>query len=241
MPWRDVGLLCLPAAVFAVDLMLWHRSIVITGPGLATLLANFQVFVMALAGVLLFGERLGARFLVGLGFAFGGLWLLVGRDWGALAGDYRWGVWLGLGAGVAYAAYILLMRDAQRRQQVAGSEQALCAMSLLCAVVLGAAVVAEGHSFAIPDLQSWWALIGLGLTGQVLGWVLIGRALPQLPASTVGLLLLMQPVLSFVLDVLLFARPTVAWDWIGVLASLAGIFFASTKGPPVRAGPAVST
>jgi len=32
-----------PAAAFAADLWLWHRSILLVGPGLATLLANAQV------------------------------------------------------------------------------------------------------------------------------------------------------------------------------------------------------
>jgi len=53
--------------------------------------------------------------------------------------------------------------------------------------------------------------------------------MPQLPASLVGLLLLLQPALSFVLDVLLFARPTAPADWIGLALSLVGIFVATAR------------
>lgn len=226
----SLGWLCLPAAAFAIDLWMWHRSIARVGPGLATLLANFQVFLMVLAGVLLFGERIGPRFLAGLALAFGGTWLLVGRDWSALGGDYRIGVWLGLATGIAYATFNLTLRHAQQRQRAGGSEQALALMSLLCAAMLGGMVLAEGGSFAIPGTDSLLALLALGLTGQVLGWVLIGRALPLLPASLVGLLLLLQPTVSFVLDVALFDRPTAVWDWVGVAGSLVGIFLASTRG-----------
>ena len=56
---------------------------------------------------------------------------------------------------------------------------------------------------------------------------------PQLPASLVGLLLLLQPALSFVLDVILFARPTGALDWIGLALSLLGIFIGSARRRPV--------
>ncbi|MCC6439696.1 MAG: EamA family transporter, partial [Rhodanobacteraceae bacterium] len=61
--WRRVraahlGWMLIPAFAFAVDLMMWHRSILHVGPGLATLLGNFQVFVMALAGWLIYRERL---------------------------------------------------------------------------------------------------------------------------------------------------------------------------------------
>lgn len=222
--------LALPAAAFAIDLWMWHRSIAAVGPGLATLLANFQVFLMVLAGVWLFGERIGPRFAAGLALAFGGTWLLVGRDWPAFGGDYRIGVWLGLATGVAYATFNLTLRHAQRRQSAGGTEQALALMSLLCAVMLGGMVLVEGGSFAIPGPASLVALLALGLTGQVLGWVLIGRALPVLPASLSGLLLLLQPTVSFGLDVLLFDRPTAAWDWLGVAGALVGIFLASTRG-----------
>mgnify|MGYP003585778203 CR=1 FL=1 len=50
---RKAWLWCLlPALAFAIDRWMWHRSILLVGPGLATLLANAQVFFMALAGLL---------------------------------------------------------------------------------------------------------------------------------------------------------------------------------------------
>lgn len=77
----DIGWLLVPGVAFAVDLMLWHRSILYIGPGLATLLGNFQVFLMALAGFVIYRERLGWAFLAGVALAFVGLYLLVGLDW----------------------------------------------------------------------------------------------------------------------------------------------------------------
>ena len=227
---RGALLMLAPALAFALDLWLWHRSIHYIGPGLATLLGNFQVFVMALAGAVLYREQLGWRFIGGLTLAFGGLWLLVGRGWGSLDGDYRTGVWLAIATGIAYAVYMLSFRHAQRGALKLPAAQWLCLNSLLCALALGATGAVEGVSFAIPDAQSWWALLGLGVIGQVLGWVLIARAMPQLPASLVGLLLLLQPLLSFVLDVVLFQRPTSGLDWAGLAVSLLGIFVASVRG-----------
>jgi len=108
--------------------------------------------------------------------------------------------------------------------------------SLLSAAILGIVVLIEGGGFAIPDAQSWTALLGLGFFGQVLGWVLIASAMPQLPASLVGLLLLLQPTLSFVLDVILFSRPTSSLDWFGLALSLIGIFIGSMRGKPAPVG-----
>ena len=243
--WRrvrlvELGWLMIPALAFAVDLMIWHRSILYVGPGVATLLGNFQVFLMALAGFVLYHEKLGWQFLVGIVLAFLGLYLLVGLDWSVVGAQYQHGVVLGIVTGFAYAIYMLTTRHAQRGGHVRlAPAQLLCVSSLMSAVVLGVAALIEGDSFVIPDTQSIFALVGLGFVGQVFGWVLLTRAMPQLPASTIGLLLLLQPALSFVFDVILFARPTQTTDWIGVALSLLGIFIGSyrrgVRKPPIVA------
>ena len=232
LQWRDWAWLVLPALAFGADLFVWHRSIDYIGPGLATLVANFQVFILAAIGVVFYRERLTLRFAFGLLLALLGLWLLVGVDWNAFTPQFRLGVWLGLFTGVCYAVYLLSLRRAQIVRKSLTPMRALCLNSLLCAAMLAMAVVAEHGSFAIPDGETWAALLGLGLFGQVLGWVLIASAMPQLPASLVGLLLLLQPALSFVLDVVLFARTTSALDWIGLALSLLGIFIGSARGRP---------
>ncbi len=237
--WSDVAWLLLPALAFCADLMLWHRSIRDIGPGLATLVANFQVFIMAIVGVMFYRERLHARFVFGVSLALVGLWLLVGVGWSSFTPQFRIGVYFGLFTGVAYAVYLLSLRQAQLRRSGLDPMRTLCLNSLLAAAMLSVAVVFEQDSFVIPDAQTWGALLGLGFFGQVLGWVLIARAMPLLPASLVGLLLLLQPALSFVLDVILFGRPTSLEDWLGLALSLLGIFVGSLRPRPVAAVEAV--
>jgi drug/metabolite transporter (DMT)-like permease len=220
---------------FSVDLWLWHRSILLVGPGLATLLGNAQVFFMALAGVLFFHERLGPRFVAGLLLAFAGLWLMLGSHWPQLPPQYRWGVWLGLGTGVCYAAYNLCLRRAQREAHVdrtaaAPVAQVLGIAALVSAACLGVAGLAEGASFAIPSLKSLLALLALAGFGHCVSWILISRAMARLRVALVGLLLLLQPVVAFVLDVWLFDRATAPREWLGLALSLGGIFLASLKG-----------
>jgi drug/metabolite transporter (DMT)-like permease len=225
----DVLWLALPALAIAGDLMLWHRSIRDIGPGLATLIANFQVFIMAIAGVVFYRERLHWRFVVGVAMALVGLWLLVGVGWGSVTPQFRIGVYFGLLTGAAYAVYLLTLRQAQLRRTTLSPMRALCLNTMLAAAMLAVAVLIEGDSFAIPDTQSWASLLGLAFFGQVVGWMVIVRAMPQLPASLVGLLLLLQPALSFVFDVILFGRPTSVFDWTGLALSLVGIFVGSLR------------
>jgi drug/metabolite transporter (DMT)-like permease len=233
--WRavkrsDVLWMLAPAIAFATDLFFWHRSIIDVGPGLATLLGNLQVFMMALAGVVLHRERLGWRFLLGLALACGGLWLLIGHGWSSSSHDYRTGVVFGALTAVCYATYMLTFRHAQRERSSLDSSQLLAITSLLCAGVLGLMCLGNGERFAIPDLQTLIVLIALGWVGQCAGWVLISRAMPKLPTSLVGLLLLMQPVLAFLMDVILFHRATLPLEWLGLAMSLCGIFIGSLRG-----------
>src|SRR6056297_1974678 len=72
--WMGLALI---AAFFTADMWFWHRSILYIGPGLSTLLANFQVFVLAAVGVFWFRERVGLRFAAAITLAAGGLWLQV--------------------------------------------------------------------------------------------------------------------------------------------------------------------
>lgn len=234
--WRDYLWMLLPALAFAADLTIWHRSIAYIGPGLATLAANFQVFILAIVGVMFFHERITGRFIAGVALALFGLWLLVGTGWSSFTPQFRLGVYFGLFTGVCYAVYLLSLRRAQAVRPTLTPVRALFLNSLLSAVILGAEVFVEGGGYAIPDAQTWTALLGLGFFGQVLGWVLIASAMPQLPASLVGLLLLLQPALSFVLDVILFARPTSGLDWLGLALSLVGIFIGSVRGKPAPVG-----
>ena len=224
-----------PAAAFAADLWLWHRSILLVGPGLATLLANAQVFFMALAGVLLFREQLGMRFLTGIALAFFGLWLMLGGAWESLPTQYRWGVWLGLGTGICYAVYNLTLRRAQQEARASATrsllvEQVLAIASLGCALLLGLAGWAEGANFAIPTWRSLCILLILAAVGHCLSWVLISKAMPHLRVALIGLLLLLQPIVAFLLDVGLLDRATTPREWLGLAFSLAGIFVAGLKG-----------
>ncbi len=230
MRWSDALWMLPPALAFAIDLFFWHRSIIDVGPGLATLLGNLQVFMMALAGVLLHREKLSWQFLVGLVLAFAGLWLLIGQGWSGFSRDYQLGVLFGVLTAFCYAGYMLSFRHAQRDRSQLASSQLLAMMSLLCAGVLALIVAADGEAIAIPDTQSLIALVALGLVGQCLGWVLISRAMPQLPTSLVGLLLLLQPVLAFLMDVVLFHRVTRSIEWVGLALALCGIFVGSMRG-----------
>ncbi len=218
------------AGFFALDLWLWHRSIQWIGPGLATLLANFQVFVMTLAGLILFGERPGWRFMTGLLLALTGLWLLIVQHWPGLDVQQRWGVVFGLLTALAYTGYMLSLRHSQSGDKKLSGVLRLFQVSICTTVLMAILNLLEGHSFVIPDARNLWILIGYGLLCQVLGWLMITQGLPGIAAGLAGLLLLLQPTLSVTWDMLFFDLKLGAWQWFGLLLALAGIYFGSLRG-----------
>ncbi len=227
---KAVWLWCLaPGAAFAADLFLWHKSIHLVGPGMATLLANAQVFFMALIGFALFSERIGKRLLMAVALAFSGLWLMLGQAWANLDAGYQLGVWLGIGTAVCYSIYNVSMRKTQAVAYPVSGEQVLMVASFFCAFMLGVVALLEGHALHQISLNSFLVLLLLGFVGQCLGWVLIVRAMPALPIALIGLLLLLQPTVAFVLDVVLFDRQTTGREWFGLALALCGIFFAGLR------------
>jgi drug/metabolite transporter (DMT)-like permease len=232
---RSFWLAVLCGLLFALDLGFWHVSILLVGPGLSTILTNFQVFGLAAVGVFFLGERLGLRRLLSMPLAMAGLALLVGVHKGAVSSDHLSGVWAGLIAACCYTAYTLSLRKLQGLQGPGAVMANLAMVSLVCAAFLGVAALVQGQDLTITRGMDWFWLSAYGLVGQVLGWVLISRGLPLTSASQVGLILLLQPTLAFIWDLTLFGRPTNGLEYLGAVMALSAIYMGSA---PSRKKPA---
>ncbi len=222
--WRHITLVFLCGFFLALDLFFWHTSIHYIGLGLATLLGNFQVFLITAIGVLFLGEKIGLKFILAIIMAIIGLFLIVGLQWDQLGHQYKIGVYLGFATAVVYTGFLLALRKLQSDQTGVSVFYGLMIVSLTTAVFLGLKAYLTADTFIIPDGQSWVALVVMGLLSQAIGWILITNALPHVRASLVGLSLLLQPSLSFVWDVLFFRRETSVVNWLGVIIVLSAIY-----------------
>ncbi len=225
-----LAMLC--GLVFAFDLVCYHVSIHYVGPGLGTILPNFQVFILAIVGALFLHEKVRVTAFIFMPIAFLGLFMVTGVGWQKLGQSYQLGVYSGLAAAGFYATYLLSLRRLQGSLSRGTIYQTMMIVSLICAVFIGLEILRTGDTFRIPDRQSFWCLAALGLFSQAVGWVLISSALPHIRAALSGLILLLQPALAFIWDVFIFKRHTTPLNWMGVVCVLAAIYFGTVRTKP---------
>lgn len=232
--WRQLRWVLLGGAAFAADIFFWHRSIHYVGPGLATILGNFQVFFVATAGILIFREPATPRFLLSVPIAVTGLFLLVGLNWSDFDATYRRGVWFGIITAASYATYLLCLRGARRESTRLSAPANLMWATGVTASLLVVAALAGRESLRIPDVRTGLVLVAYGVLCQAVGWIIISRNFQRVPASRFALILLLQPSLTFIWDMLFFHRPTSAVEMTGVLMAMGAIYLGGIRPAPAR-------
>jgi drug/metabolite transporter (DMT)-like permease len=225
MSRRTVAMSALAGVLFAVDLLTFHIVIDLMGAGLATVMGNLQVVVVALAAWLLLGERPRREVFVAIPVMLIGAVLISGVvGTGAFGQNPQAGVAIGLVTAVAYAAYLLVIRQASPDHRPAGPVAIATAVTGLIAGLYGAAA---GSLDLTPGWPALGYLIAYGVVSQSIGYVAIQTALPRLPAVTSSVLLLVQPVTTLILGVLLLGEEPSAAQLLGVVLVVAGIALAT--------------
>jgi drug/metabolite transporter (DMT)-like permease len=230
--WAERRVLVAAGVFFAADLILWHNSIEDVGAGLATVLANIQVVLVPLVAWAILAERPERRVLAALPIALVGVVLISGAlQHGAYGRAPMRGAAFGLGAGVAYVGFLLLLRRG-------GADLRRVAGPLFDATATGAVVsVAAGLVIGDADLLPSWPGVGwlavLAMTSQVLGWLLIMISLPRVPAAITSVLLTIQPVGSVGLAALILGESPSALQLVGVAIVLLAVIVATR--PTTRA------
>lgn len=226
---RRLGIIA--GAFFAADLIFWHHAIADVGAGLATVLGNLQVVLVAFLAWLLLSEHPGARMLLAVPMALMGAIMISGLlEDGAFGSDPGRGTIFGVLTTIAYSGFLLVLRATNTNpDRPAGP---------LFDATLSAAVFAAvaGASYGAVDLVPSWPAHGwlalLALSSQVVGWLLISVSLPRLPAAMTSLLLLIQPVSSTVLAYLILNEQPSRLQIGGVALILAAVLYATRSRSP---------
>jgi drug/metabolite transporter (DMT)-like permease len=184
---------------------------------------------MMAAGVFLFKQNPTASQLIAIPIAVLGLIALVGIDWSELEPNYQLGVIFGFLTAISYTGYMLFMRQAQMNSVYKLPIREIAVMSVLVSFFLGFSALIEGQSFAIPTSIDLLLLLAYGICSHAAGLILIASSLTKVRTAEVGIVLLIQPSLSFVWDILLFDRSIVLIELLGVSMVLFAIYLGSKR------------
>jgi drug/metabolite transporter (DMT)-like permease len=219
---NQMGLALLGGFIFCLDLYFWHLSIKIIGAGLATVLANTQIFFAALISHFYFKEKIPGHFLVWAVTAIVGLFLLCVPDFSVQPElDYIKGIFLAIAAGSLYASFMSCIKI--WNQKYSDSPQYYPILWISLGTAISFALIDSFQIERLNEIELLWMLL-LGVLVHAGGWLFINKAIQLLKFSSVSLGLLLQPVLASLIAFFLFQEKLVYSQLLGMGVCLYSIY-----------------
>jgi drug/metabolite transporter (DMT)-like permease len=228
-PLASHGYAVLAGFFLAINLVFWIRAIADVGAGAATVLGNLQVLFVVLIAWAVLRERPDRLLLVVLPLVIVGVVLVSGVvGSGSTAVHPVAGVLFGLATSATYACFLLIMRHtAGQGRHAAGQLFEASAGAALSALLLG--LTSGGLELAVPWRSLIWLLV-LTLTSGIVGWLLITKSLPQLPATVSALILLLEPAGAVILAAVALGQRPSLLQLAGSVLVCGGVLIATSRG-----------
>ncbi len=216
-----------------LNLVLWIHTIADTGAGAATVLGNLQVLFVAGFAWAVMREKPTwlLAFMIPV-VLFGVLLVsgMLGRH--GTAPRPVAGALFGLATSAAYACFLLILRQtAGSARHPAGQLFDATAGGAAGALLLG--LIFGGTQLAIPLRSLGWLLV-LTVTSGIIGWLLITRSLPHLPATVSALILLLEPAGAIVLGFLALGQRPSLFQVLGSTMVCAGVVVVARGQPTIE-------
>lgn len=220
-----IGFALLSGVFLGADLGMWNAGIMLVGPGIATILNSLQVFFMAAFGIIFFKDKPTVKLWVSLLITFAGIILLCSNEINHNQSGYL-GVIVGILSGLMFAASMLCLREAAKRQSHSLVSTMFYASvgGMLATGLYGVVTAAE---FFTNDIISWIMIAVYGSVVHVFAWFLMAKAMPHVALALVGLVMCLEPVTVFFIDVTLLQKPLIIWQYLGAGLTVAAIYLGS--------------
>lgn len=210
---------------FAGDLLFWHWSLILTPVAVSTLEANLAPIVVTVLAWLLYRDRPRPMFLLAMGIALLGVFLMVSPKLGESSGDFR-GDLFGLGTALCYGAYLVVIEKLR-----SGWGTGIVMFCTTLVFTLALLPIALTQQFAPVTPQGWLLVAGLAISAQVVGQSMIAYALAHLPATFGSLGLYIQPLIAAFYARALLGESLESIQIVGGIVVLAAIALARHAAP----------
>ena len=210
-----------------------YAALATTSPVTASVISAINPAVIAIAAVIVLGERILALGVAGIVISFAGVLVVVftGQGGGELA--FSSGDLLMLGTIAVWTAYVILGRTVRTPPITATAIQAGLSV-LVLAPVVGVMLAVDGVP-AAPSAQGWLGLAWIIVFPSALAYLFWNIAVSTLGPSRTGVFLNLLPVFT-ALIALLFGEVITVGQVVGGLIVLAGVALTTRPGA-TRAGP----
>ena len=150
-----------------------------------------------------------------------GVFLITGQSWDIAGNNYKLGVLFGLLTAISYAGYIISMKRIDHNAAVNSDPIFnLLFISLISAGLLFLFSIIEQVPLEIKSSSELIWMICYGLFSHVIGWFFILNGLQKISAVTAGIILLTQPILSYVWDFIIFKKVILPIEYFGIVSVL---------------------
>lgn len=212
------------AGVFlGIDLVIWHKTILLLGAGPATFLGNSQIIFMTLFAALVYKEKIPLRYYGTVAMVMVGLYLLTPAAHASVSRPL--GYALGMLVGLTYAGMLVCLRSAKARSAPNYPELiSLCLVFAVSALVIAAYSGLVTHeTLLVWEGDNHLIMMVTAFLCQTFGWYLINRNITEIAAHEGSLLLMLQPLLATVWGCVFFSEAFNAAMLVGIVLTLTGI------------------
>ncbi len=215
----------LAGAFLGLDLSLWNKSIVLIGPGVATILNSLQIFFMAGFGIVFYQEKPTTQLWFSLFLTFIGVVLLSYHET-QIKTDGTLGVIVGILSALAFAASMLSLKEVAKHQRYSLINTMFYA-SIGGALTTGVYAFLANEKFLTDDINSWIMIAVYASVVHVFAWFLMAKSIPKIAVAVVGLVMCLEPLTVFWIDLGFLHKSITFWQTIGAVLTLVAIYLGS--------------
>ena len=219
---KKVAMTVLGVVSIGIYHALWIWSVSLNGAAIAVVLIYLFPTFVTIGARFMFGEQLRTVQVVGLLLSLIGMGLLV-KLYDPEQIKLNWlGIVVGLTTAVLQAFYVLYTQKAVRTVNPwasLGITMATGSLTLLAMLIAAPLVVGQAAApgiFAVGDLTAWLILLALAIGPTLGGYALFNLSLQHIPASTGGLILVLEAPVASAIAILFLGEQLMALQYVGM-------------------------
>jgi len=221
IPWEDLRFILLSGLFLSGHFLFWIASLKYTSVLSSVVIVASNPIFVGVASYLLFRERIHRYLALGiLSGSVGGI-IIALSDFHQGAG-FVWGDLLSLGGAVMASSYLLVGRKVRKKLDLLSYITPVYGVT---ALILLAVVLISGKGFSGYSQSTYLYFLLLAVFPQLIGHSSLNWSLRYITATTVAVLILIEPVGSGILAYFFLGEGVSLMQGVGSILILAGIFF----------------